>query len=106
MARVFAGAKEDMKWREKDELPATLGPIFDFIVSRYHIFAEASIYAAGKGEKLFELDLGYGLFVARSMKRLEKARMHVRDEILRSNCTNTVLSENDIMKFYLAEPKM
>ncbi len=105
VARVWAGAQVDMKWRESDELPVTLWPIFDFIVSRYHVFAEASITAAGQGQNFFELDLGYGPFVARSMKRLEKVRLHVQDEILRSNCISTVMSKSDIMIFYLAEPK-
>ena len=106
MARVWAGAQVDMKWTENDELPDTLWPIFDYIVSRYHVFAEASITAAGQGQKFFELDLGHGPFVARSMKRLEKARLHVQDEILRSDCMDTVMAGSDIMTFYLAKPQI
>ena len=104
--RVWAGAQGDMKWKENDELPATLWSLFDYVVNRYHLFAEASITAASQGQKFFELDLGHGPFVARSMKRLEKARLHVQDEILRSDCVDTVMAESDIMTFYLAEPKI
>jgi hypothetical protein len=106
VARVWAGAQADEKWTKNDELPETLWPIFEYIVTSYHIFAETSIAAAGQGQKFFELDLGYGPFVARSMKRLEKVRLHVQDEILRSNCMDTVMAESDIMTFYLAESKM
>ena len=106
VARVWAGAQVDMKWTENDELPDTLWPIFEYVVGRYHAFAEASIAAAGQGQKFFQLDLGHGPFVARSMKRLEKARLHVQDEIIRSKCIDTVMAESDIMTFYLAESKM
>ena len=95
-----------MKWTENDELPDTLWPIFEYVVGRYHAFAEASIAAAGQGQKFFQLDLGHGPFVARSMKRLEKARLHVQEEIIRANCIDTVMAESDIMTFYLAESKM
>jgi hypothetical protein len=95
-----------MRWKENDELPATLWSLFDYVVKRYHLFAEASITAASQGQKFFQLDLGHGPFVARSMKRLEKARLHVQDEIIRSNCMDTVMAESDIMTFYLAESKM
>ena len=106
VARVWAGAQVDMRWKENDELPATLWSLFDYVVKHYHLFAEASITAASQGQKFFQLDLGHGPFVARSMKRLEKARLHVQDEIIRSNCMDTVMTESDIMTFYLAESKM
>ena len=106
MGRVGAGAGADGRWTKNDELPETLWPIFEYIVTSYHVFAETSIAAAGQGQKFFELDLGYGPFVARSMKRLEKVRLHVQDEILRSNCMATVMAKTDIMTFYLADPKI
>jgi glutathione S-transferase len=103
VARVWGGARSDAQWPDNDQLPKSLFPLFDYIVKNYHAFAGASIAAAGRGEKFFELDLGDGPFVARSMKRMEKARLHVQDELLRANCSGTIIAESGIMSFYMAE---
>jgi len=103
VARVWGGARPDTGWLDNDQLPESLAPIFDYIIKNYHAFAGASIAAAGRGEKFFELDLGDGPFVARSMKRLEKARIHVQDELIRANCNSTIMTDSGIMSFYMAE---
>ena len=103
VARVWSGARSDTRWLDNDQLPKSLSPIFDYIIKNYHAFAGASIAAAGRGEKFFELDLGDGPFVARSMKRLEKARTHVQDELIRANCNSAIMTDSGIMSFYMAE---
>jgi len=103
VARVWGGARPDTGWLDNDQLPESLAPIFDYIIKNYHAFAGASIAAAGRGEKFFELDLGDGPFVARSMKRLEKARTHVQDELIRANCNSAIMTDSGIMSFYMSE---
>jgi glutathione S-transferase len=103
VARVWDGARSDTRWLDNDRLPESLSPIFDYIIKNYHAFAGASIAAAGRGEKFFKLDLGDGPFVARSMKRLEKARTHVQDELIRVNCNSSIMTDSGIMSFYMAE---
>jgi hypothetical protein len=103
IARVWGGARSDTRWLDNDQLPESLSPIFDYIIKNYHAFAGASIAAAGQGEKFFELDLGDGPFVARSMKRLEKARTHVQDELIRANCNSSIMTDSGIMSFYMAK---
>ena len=51
----------------------------------YQKSAAASIAAAQANEKSFELDLGYDLFTARSMKREEKAKKR-QDYMFKMNC--------------------
>ena len=63
-----------------------------------------SLIAASKGDKYFEMDLGDGPFTARSMKRLDKARLHVQDELQRCNAESSNLRSTAIMDFYLAPP--
>jgi len=36
------------------------------------------------------------------MKRLEKARMHVQDELLQANSNTSSLTDCGVMEFYLA----
>ncbi len=104
--RLWSGARSTAQYPDRDQLPETLFPLFDYITKNYHAFASASIAAAGRGEKFFELDLGDGAFVARSMKRLEKARLHVQDELLRADCSSTVLAECNVISFYTADSSL
>ncbi|MBV33571.1 MAG: glutathione S-transferase, partial [Porticoccaceae bacterium] len=71
----------------------------------YQVFASSSISAAVRGEKYFTLDLGDGAFVARSMRRLEKARLHVQDELLRVGAEKSSLRDTGVLSFYL-QPSM
>ena len=100
--RVWSGAKSKDHWKPDDQLPDSLLPIFDYAINHYQRFAAESIRAAGKGEKFFELDLGDGPFTARSMKRLEKARIHVQDELLRAGSDKSSLCNYGVMSYYLA----
>ncbi len=104
--RIWAGADITHEWQSNDGFPESLLPLFDYAQNHYQAFARSSIEAAAKGEKFFELDLGDGPFVARSMKRLEKARLHVADELKRSGSINSSLSGTKVMDFYLEPPKL
>ena len=99
--RVWSGALTGTDWLPTDVIPDTVIPIFEHALKTYQRFAASSLEAAGKGEKLFELDLGDGPFTARSMKRLEKARSHVQDELLLCGAKDSSLKICGIMDFYL-----
>ena len=102
--RVYAGVKSGATWLNNDALPDTLSPLFDYSRDHYQVFAFESISASVRGEKTFRLDLGDGPFVARSMRRLEKVRLHVQDELLRAESNKSVLGESGVTDFYMAEP--
>ena len=105
MDMIWAGSHTIGEWQADDFLPESLLPIFDHARNHYQVFARNSIETAAKGEKFFELNLGDGPFVARSMKRLEKARLHVADELKRCGSINSSLSATKVMDFYLEPPK-
>ena len=52
---------------------------------------------------LCALDLGHGEFTARSMKRLDKARLHVRDEIQGLALRGSVLEDLGVLALYEEE---
>jgi len=95
-------ASGTMQWLADDEIPETLAPLFAYAQQTYQRFASESLLAASKGEKFFELDLGTGPFKARSMKRLNKARLHVQDELERCGALDSSLKSTGIMDFYFA----
>lgn len=102
--RVWSGAHASQSWLANDAIPDTVLPLFEHAVNTYQRFASSSLDAAAAGEKFFELDLGDGPFTARSMKRLEKARLHVQDELLNCGAKNSRLSSYGIMDYYLRAP--
>ena len=51
----------------------------------------------------FELDLGHGPFTARSMKRLDKARLHVRDELQGMALAGSPLERARVLGLYAQE---
>ena len=101
MAKVWQQAEDDADWLADDEIPETLEPLLHYMQRTYQKFAAASINAAQANEKLFDLDVGYGVFTARSMKRLEKARLHVQDELRRCQAGTLPLNKQGILNFYL-----
>lgn len=103
--RIWGGANDDSRWLEDDVLPSSIYPLLDYAREHYQVFASSSISAAVRGEKYFTLDLGDGAFVARSMKRLEKARLHVQDELLRVHSEKSSLLDTGALSFYL-QPNM
>jgi glutathione S-transferase len=98
--RVWNDDEAGKTYLPADQIPETLIPILEHAKASYQPFAKASIQAAMRGEKTFNLDLGHGEFTARSMKRLDKARLHVRDEIRRLAMTGSVLDELGVLALY------
>lgn len=70
-------------WMPDDKVPETMFTLLDYIQQSYLKFATANIAAGQSGEKYYEYDYGYGLTKARTQKRLNKARLHVKDELSR-----------------------
>ena len=101
--RTFGGEVAGQAYLPEDQIPETLVPILEHARSNYQPFARASIQAAMRGEKTFELDLGHGQFTARSMKRLDKARLHVRDEIQDLALADSLLADSGVLALYRDE---
>ena len=101
--RVWQHGSDTQNYFSDDYLPETLNPLFEYVEHMYQKFAEWSINAALNDKKFFTLDLGYGPFEARSMKRLEKARLHVQDEILKTNYKNSPIGNKSILNFFLKD---
>jgi glutathione S-transferase len=101
--RVFHDDEAGKAYLPGDQIPDTLTPILGHAKANYQPFAKASIQAAMRGEKNFNLDLGHGEFTARSMKRLDKARLHVRDEIQGLATGGSVLEELGVLALYEEE---
>ncbi|NQX87426.1 MAG: glutathione S-transferase domain-containing protein [Halioglobus sp.] len=97
----------DKDWLAHDALPATLDRIIDYSCSTYFPFARANIAAGLAGEKHYEYDYGYGPTRARTQRRLNKARLHVQDELLKIGAAGhpaikAVLGSRGIVAHYLA----
>ncbi len=101
--RIYEGKEAGTSYLSGDEIPETLVPILEHARSNYQPFARASIEAAMRGEKTFELDLGQGPFTARSMKRLDKARLHVRDELQGLALAGSALESAGVLGLYEEE---
>lgn len=74
---------EAESWLANDQVPETLTVILDYIQRSYLQFATANIAAGSAGSKYYEYDFGFGPTKARTQRRLNKARLHVRDELNR-----------------------
>ena len=70
-------------WPGEDQIPETLSGVFDYLQRTYFQFASANIAAGLAGEKYYQYDYGFGLTRARTQRRLNVARLHVQDELLR-----------------------
>ena len=82
--RFFGQWQQDPgAWAAKDQVPETLGVVLDYLQGTYFQFASANIAAGLAGEKYYEYDYGFGPTRARTQRRLNAARMHVQDELLR-----------------------
>lgn len=74
-------------WPADDRVPDTLAVILDYLQRGYYQSAAANIAAGLSGEKYYEFDYGFGFTRARTQKRLNAARLHVQDELLRAAAT-------------------
>ncbi|MBT8149321.1 MAG: glutathione S-transferase family protein [Pseudomonadales bacterium] len=75
-------------WLADDQVPETLPIVLDYVQRSYLPFATANIAAGLAGEKYYEYDYGFGPTKARTQKRLNKARLHVQDELRRLDAEN------------------
>ncbi|MDC0010334.1 glutathione S-transferase family protein [Porticoccaceae bacterium] len=94
-------------WQANDELPVTLGVILDYIQRSYLQFATANIHASAAGEKYYQYNYGFGPTKARTQKRLNKARLHVQDELVKMGAQKhakiiDVYGSRGILQHYLA----
>jgi glutathione S-transferase len=95
------------EWLQDDQVPDTLPVILDYLQGSYFHFASANIAAGLAGEKYYEYDYGFGPTRARTQRRLNVARLHVRDELERAGAPSNkgvgaLFAERQILEHYLA----
>jgi glutathione S-transferase len=96
------------EWLADDQVPETLAVILDYIQRSYLPFASANIAAGLAGEKYYEYDYGFGPTKARSQRRLNKVRLHIRDELKRLDAENhdgivALFGSRGILQHYLQD---
>jgi glutathione S-transferase len=106
--RVFTADTSECSWPVDDQLPESLQHILNYADNTYARYVTANIAAASEGEKYFEYDFGYGVTRARTQKRLNKARLHVQDELNKIEaCTagavRSALGDLTLLDYYLAD---
>lgn len=104
----FRSATESaQQWLADDSIAESLQPLLDYLQGSYYRSAKASVSAALAGEKYYDLDYGYGPVKARSQRRLDLARQHVKNEIQRSGAADqpaleASFGQRGILEYYLA----
>ncbi|NND67204.1 MAG: glutathione S-transferase family protein [Halioglobus sp.] len=96
----------DAQWLLDDAVPDSLSAVLDYVQATYLNFARANISAGLAGEKYYEYDYGFGPTRARTQRRLNMARLHVRDELEKVGAANNagiqaLLGERGILTHYL-----
>jgi len=81
--------------------------VLDYLQGSYYQSAPANIAAGLAGEKYYEYDYGFGTARARTQKRLNVARLHVQDELLRAGAAENagvqaLFAGRGILEHYLA----
>ena len=77
--RPFSRTNE--KLVEDNALPNTLSDVLDYFARTYFVSSAANIAAGLAGEKFYEYDIGHGVTRARTARRLNQARLHVKGEL-------------------------
>ena len=93
-------------WLADDKVPETLKTILDYAQGTYYRFGSANILAGLAGEKYYEYDYGFGATKARTQRRLNLARLHVRDELVQVGASanqsiTDLFKERGILEYYL-----
>ncbi len=106
--RVFSADTDVCQWMEDDALPASLSQILDYADNTYANYSRENSAAVAQGEKYFEYDFGYGNTRARTQKRLNKARLHVQDELnridaARPGLVRSALGQLTLLDYYLTD---
>ena len=94
-------------WPADDRVPETLSTLLDYLQGSYYQSAPANIAAGLAGEKFYEYDYGFGTTHARTQKRLNVARLHVQDELLKAGAADNrqvkaLFAERGILEYYFA----
>ena len=94
-------------WTPGDQVPETLNVVLNYLQGTYFHFASANITAGLAGEKYYEYDYGFGPTRARTQRRLNVARGHVQDELLRLGADTNgdilgLFAGRGILEHYLA----
>ena len=95
-------------WLSNDQVPETLSLVLDYIEGSYLVMARANIAGSKAGEKFYEFDFGHGPTRARTQGRLNKARLHVQDELKQLDAENQaaiveLYGSRGILQHYLAD---
>ncbi len=106
-ARFFGEWPEALApWPADDAVPETLPVVLNYLQGSYYQSAPANISAGLAGEKYYTFDYGFGTTRARTQKRLNVARLHVRDELLRAGAVDhtgvrALFEGRGILDYYL-----
>lgn len=104
---VYAGPAQENAWADFDSLEPSLKPLLEHLVSYYHVFATESIKGAAKGEKYFTCEVPSGPISARTMRRLDKSRLHVQNELERVHAfDNEYLKASGALDYYALPPQI
>jgi glutathione S-transferase len=105
--KVYSGPAKENSWADFETLEPTLKPLLEHLVSHYHIFAGESIKGAVKGEKYFTCEVPSGPITARTMRRLDKSRLHVQQELKRVKAfDNDYLKASGALDYYAMPPQI
>jgi glutathione S-transferase len=105
--RFFSDWQEELApWPADDWVPDTLSTLLDYLQGSYYKSAPANITAGLAGETYYEYNCGFGTIRVRTQKRLNAARLHVQDELLRAGAADNPrvqaqFSERGILEYYL-----
>ena len=93
-------------WLPDDQLDTTLSPLLDYFQHSYFTAATANITGSSAGERFYEVDFGLGPVTARTQKRLNVARLHVRDELqkvasMENKDVQATYGSRNILDYYL-----
>lgn len=93
-------------WPAGDRVPASLAGLLDYLQGSYYRSAAANIAAGLAGDTFYQYDCGFGPTRARTQKRLNLARLHVQDELLRAGAADDAgvqafFSGRGILEHYL-----
>lgn len=83
-------------WLPNDQVPETLVVLLEYLQNTYFRFASANIAGGLAGDKYYQYDYGFGPTRARTQRRLNGARLHVQDELLRLGAS----TNRDIHKLF------
>ena len=93
-------------WSEDSALPNTLNAVLEYFARTYFVSSAANIAAGLAGEKFYAYDIGHGVTRARTARRLNQARLHVKGELNRCHAAGdaalqTMLGQTSILSYYL-----